>query len=208
MRKIPMLTALMAICLLAAISFSQFGCNQPADQKTDSASSPKQLSHEEMVSRGKYIVTASACNDCHTPKIFTANGPVPDTSKLLSGHPAGQPILPIDKKVLTPGNWVLIGPDLTSFVGAWGISFSANLTPDSTTGLGAWTDEVFMKTMRIGKHLGQEGGRPILPPMPWNYIAQYTDEDLRSIFAYLLSLPPINNKVPAPVSPPDVAQMK
>ena len=62
--------------------------------------------------------------------------------------------------------------------------------------------------MRTGKHLGQEGGRPILPPMPWQGIAQYTNEDLKSIFAYLHSLPPINNKVPAPLSPADVAKMK
>jgi len=181
---------------------------QAAEAKTDSAAVPKQMLQAEMISRGKYLVNGASCNDCHSPKVMTAMGPVPDSTKLLSGHPGLQPLLPIDKKVLQPGNWYLIGPDLTMFVGPWGISYAANLTPDSATGLGAWTDDIFIKTLRTGKHLGQDGGRQILPPMPWNYVAQFTDEDLKSIFAYLKALPPISNKVPAPVSPPDVAKMK
>jgi cytochrome c553 len=207
MKKASLLTAFI-LTLIIFLSFSQFSCTQSADAKTDSASVPKQMSQAEMISRGKYLVTGAACNDCHTPKIFTPQGPVEDTTKLLSGHPALSPLLPIDKKTLVPGNWVLIAPDETAFVGPWGISYTANLTPDSATGLGAWTEDVFIKTMRTGKHLGQDGGRPILPAMPWYYIAKYTDEDLKSIFAYLKALPPVSNKVPAPVSPPDVAKLK
>lgn len=93
-------------------------------------------------------------------------------------------------------------------VGPWGISYSANLTPDTVTGLGAWNQDVFIKTLRTGRHLGQDGGRAILPPMPWEEFSQLTDDDLKSIFTYLQSLPAISNKVPAPVSPPDVAKMK
>jgi hypothetical protein len=44
-------------------------------------------------------------------------------------------------------------------------------------------------------------GRPILPPMPYNDLAKLKDEDLKSIFAYLKSLPPVSNKVPDPVPP-------
>jgi hypothetical protein len=44
--------------------------------------------------------------------------------------------------------------------------------------------------------------------MPWPTIGKCTDEDLRAIFTYLQSIPAISNKVPAPVSPPDVAKMK
>jgi hypothetical protein len=43
--------------------------------------------------------------------------------------------------------------------------------------------------------------------MPWNIIREMTDADLKAVYAYLQSLPPINNKVPAPVAPPDVAKM-
>jgi cytochrome c553 len=207
MKKASLLSAII-VALIIFLSFSQFSCTQAAEAKTDSASAPKQMSQAEMISRGKYLVIGSGCNDCHSPKIMTAMGPVPDSTKLLSGHPASQPLLPIDKKVLQPGGWILFGPDLTMAVGSWGISYSANLTPDSATGLGAWTDDVFIKTLRTGKHLGQDGGRQILPPMPWEDFGKYTDEDLRSIFAYLKALPPISNKVPAPVSPPDVAKLK
>jgi len=44
-------------------------------------------------------------------------------------------------------------------------------------------------------------GRPILPPMPWFNFARLTDTDLKAIFAYLKSLPPIHNQVPDPVPP-------
>jgi hypothetical protein len=207
MKKASLLSVIILSAFIIFLSFAQFSCVQTADAKTDSAASPKQMSQAEMISRGKYLVIATGCNDCHSPKVMTAMGPVPDTSKLLSGHPASQPLLPIDKKVLQPGGWILFGSDLTMAVGPWGISYSANLTPDSATGLGAWTDDVFIKTLRTGKHLGQDGGRQILPPMPWEDFGHYTDEDLKSIFAYLKALPPISNKVPAPVSPPDVAKM-
>ncbi|MBS1597832.1 MAG: diheme cytochrome c-553 [Bacteroidetes bacterium] len=208
MKKIPVASAAAALLLTAASLFPP-GCNQPASTtKADTAATPKTLSHAEMVERGKYIVTAAACNDCHSPKIFTPMGPIPDSTKSLSGHPANSPNMPIDKKVLKPGEWILIGPDLTSFVGPFGASYGANLTPDSATGLGAWTEDIFIKTLRTGKHLGQDGGRPILPPMPWRNISQYTDQDLKSIFAYLQALPPISNKVPAPLTPDDIAKMK
>jgi mono/diheme cytochrome c family protein len=208
MRRLPVVS-IAVVFVLVVLSLPQYGCNEQAVVKTDTVAASKTLSHTELIARGRYLVTSvGSCSDCHSPKIFTAMGPVPDSSKALSGHPAGSPTLAIDKKVLTPGNWMYIGPDLTSFVGPFGISYAANLTPDSATGLGAWTEEVFVKTLRTGKHLGQEGGRPILPPMPWQGIGQSTDEDLKAIYTYLQSLPPISNKVPAPVSPPDVAKMK
>jgi hypothetical protein len=208
MRKITFVTGSILSFTIFCISFSQYGCNQPAAEVKDSASGPKQLSNAELLSRGKYFVTTAACGDCHTPKTFTQHGPVEDSSRLLSGHPAKEPLMPIDKNALKPGNWVLIGGDLTSFVGPWGISFTANLTPDTATGIGLWTDDVFIKIMRTGKHLGQDSGRNILPAMPWNSIAHCTDEDLKAIFIYLKALPPISNKVPQPVPPNEVAKMK
>jgi hypothetical protein len=87
----------------------------------------------------------------------------------------------------------------TAWAGPWGISFTANLTPDST-GLGNWTPEMFIAAIRTGKHAGV--GRPILPPMPWPQYRNFTDEDLRAIFAYLHSLKPVHNVVPQPVPPP------
>jgi len=46
-----------------------------------------------------------------------------------------------------------------------------------------------------------------LPPMPWPFVAKMTDDDLKAVFVYLQSLPPISNRVPAPVAPPDLAKM-
>ena len=208
MKKASFLTAFILSLFLIGLSFSQFGCNQPGEQKPDSAAAPKKLSQAEMISRGQSLVTIGGCNDCHSPKIMTPMGPNIDSSKYLSGHPAAGLLPPIDKRALTPGYWVLVGPDATSFLGPWGISFTANLTPDTATGIGAWTDDDFLKALRTGKHLGQDGGRPILPLMPWVGIGKSTDDDLKSIFAYLKALAPVSNKVPAPIAPPDVAKMK
>lgn len=194
--------------LASCIIFFQFGCgsNPPVQQASDPVK--KEMSQAELFDRGKYLVTIIGCNDCHSPKIMTAQGPIPDSTKLLSGHPAQIPLPAMYKNASKPGDWVLFSPDLTAAVGPWGISYSANLTPDTATGLGAWTEDVFVKTLRTGKHLGQDGGRPILPPMPWEEFSKASDDDLKAIFAYLKALPPISNKVPQPVSPPDVAKMK
>ncbi|MGE5496667.1 MAG: c-type cytochrome [Syntrophothermus sp.] len=163
----------------------------------------KELTKEEMVKRGKYLVNFGGCNDCHSPKVFTQMGPVPDTTKLLSGHPAGTKLFPVDTSV-TGSKWTYSSMDLTAWVGPWGVSFPVNLTPDGATGLGNWTDEIFIKAMRTGKHMGF--GRPILPPMPWQSLAGLEDEDLKAILAYLKSLPPISNQVPDPIPPNMIAQ--
>jgi len=159
------------------------------------------------VSRGCYLVLVGGCNDCHSPKKLTPQGPVVDSSRLLSGHSATLPLPPFDVDALTPGHWIRMTPDLTAYAGPWGISYATNLTPDSTTGIGAWSEDVFVKTIRTGKHLGMPGGRPVLPPMPWEEIAQWKDNDLRAVYQYLRSLPPIRNQVPAPVSPQDVVKL-
>ncbi|MEJ2175009.1 MAG: hypothetical protein P8Y76_08880 [bacterium] len=80
-----------------------------------------------------------------------------------------------------------------------GISFAANLTPDQETGLGGWTAELFIATMRTGKHFGV--ARPLLPPMPWFSLAVLSDRDLKAVFAYLMSVKPIRNQVPQPRPP-------
>jgi mono/diheme cytochrome c family protein len=193
--------------LIGGFTFYLTGCNSASDEKKEQASTTpetKAMTKEEMIKRGDYIVTTGSCNDCHSPKIMTQMGPVPDSTKLLSGHPGGT-LPPINLNSLKPGNWMSMTSDITAFVGPWGISYAANLTPDSTTGIGAWSEATFMNTIRNGKHLGN--GRDILPPMPWPMIARMTDEDLKSVYAYLMSLPPVNNKVPVPVSPPDVMKM-
>ncbi len=164
----------------------------------------KSMTNEQRVERGAYLVNSGLCNDCHSPKKNGPTGPVPDQSVLLSGHPANSEVPAIPEGLPDPNGWfVLTNTHFTAWAGPWGVSFAANLTPDPKTGLGNWTEEDFMKALRSGKHMGT--GRDILPPMPWPLIGQMKDDDLRSIFAYLKSLPAVPNLVPGPI-PPQPAQ--
>lgn len=56
-----------------------------------------------------------------------------------------------------------------------------------------------MKAIRTGRHMGV--ARPILPPMPWFVYRNLNDEDLKSVYAFLRSLPPVHNRVPEPAPP-------
>ncbi|MFO1251401.1 MAG: c-type cytochrome [Inhella sp.] len=149
------------------------------------------------VLRGAYLMKTSACMDCHTPLKMGPNGPEPDMSRLYSGHPQGAQLSPAP--TLT-GSWMTVASDtMTAWVGPWGTSFTANLTPDPETGLGRWTEKDFIQTIRTGRHLGR--GRPVLPPMPIPVYSQMTDADLKAIYAYLRTIPPIRNQVPDPLPP-------
>jgi Cytochrome c len=148
------------------------------------------------VERGRYLVTAMGCDDCHTPKKMGPNGPSPDPAMLLAGHPATEKMPPAP--ALPQGPWLVVGSGgLTAWSGPWGVSYAANLTPDPDTGMGNWTEAMFVNALRSGKHMG--ASRPILPPMPWQSYRNLSDDDLRAIFAYLRTIPAISNRVPDPV---------
>ena len=150
------------------------------------------------IERGRYIVTTSGCHDCHTPWKMGPQGPEPDMSRALSGHPQDLVMPPAPR--LPDGPWIAtIGATNTAWSGPWGTSFTANLTPDRETGLGRWTLENFREAIRTGRHMGR--GRPILPPMPYPMYKHMTDEDLAAIFAYLGTVAPIHNRVPDPLPP-------
>jgi len=154
-----------------------------------------------MVARGRYLVTIIACNDCHTPFKMGPNGPEPDMSRMLSGHP--QDMKMPAPPALAEGPWIgYMSATNTAFAGPWGITFAANLTPDTQTGLGIWTEEMFVKALREGKHMGIS--RPIMPPMPWQQYSHMTEDDLRSIYQYLRTIPAVSNEVPAWLSPDDL----
>lgn len=162
-------------------------------------------SQETLVQRGQYLVTIMGCNDCHSPKIMTPHGPDIDSAHQFSGHPASLPVSKVDAAMLQ--SWVLFNQSLTAFVGPWGVSFAANITSDET-GIGNWTEAQFFKAIREGKYKGMDNTRPLLPPMPWNMYRNASDEDLRAIFAYLKSTPPVENRVPAPIPPDQLSKLK
>jgi len=150
------------------------------------------------VARGKYLVTVAGCNDCHTPWIVGPNGPEPDMTRMLSGHPQN---FVVKSPAKTPDEpWVMTAAGTnTAFSGPWGVSFTANLTPDPETGLGQLTQRNFTDTIRTGRHHGR--GREILPPMPIRMYRNFTDDDLEAIFGYLGTIPVVKNRVPEPLPP-------
>jgi mono/diheme cytochrome c family protein len=156
------------------------------------------------VERGRYLVTVGGCNDCHTPWIMTERGPEPDMTRMLSGHPESVP-MPRPPR-LSDGRWGWVAAETnTAFAGPWGVSFTFNLTPDENTGIGIWTEEMFVRTIRTGRHWGVS--RPIQPPMPWFNYAQLTDDDLKAIYAFLRTIPPVHNRVPEYLEPHEVEGM-
>ena len=182
-----------AACLVAAAAFALAASGATKPDKASKAST-------EQVERGRYLVTLGGCNHCHSPKAMGPNGPVTHPLKTLSGHAAESNLPEIPKGVIGPDKWMgITNSDMTAWVGPWGVSFAANLTPDPATGIGAWTEDVFIKSMRTGKHMGT--GRQILPPMPWEDIGKLTDQDLKDMFAFLMSIPAVRNPVPQPIPP-------
>ncbi len=208
--KRPVLTGLVVMVLVVtfvvvfyAVREAQTGTAGPAAGSAGPAMSGAAApGGGALAERGKYLVTFGGCNDCHSPKVMAAEGPVPDPKRLLSGHPAGTTLPPFDPGNIKPGGWVLFTEDLTACVGPFGVICSANLTPDDATGIGLWTEEIFINAMRTGKHMGK--GRPIMPPMPWQNVSTLTEEDLKAVYAYLRSLPPVKNQVPGMMSLEDV----
>lgn len=200
MNKLFFILSILCLTLYACQTKDQ----EIADQESNATSKSKEESRIplnnslDLSKKGEYLVTVGGCHDCHSPKVFTAQGPVPDESRLLSGHPSDMPVASYPPGIIK--DWVLFNAHNTAIAGPWGVSFSANITSDDT-GVGLWKEEQFIKAMREGKYKGLDGSRPLLPPMPWPNFAKMTDEDLKAIFAYLKSTKPVRNVVPAPIPP-------
>jgi hypothetical protein len=171
------------------------GCTDKKSQVVNDHITP--ADEKSLIDRGKYMVTIIGCNDCHSPKIMTDHGPEPDPSRLLSGHMKEEKLPPVGENAGKDG-WVKFNMNLTAAVGPWGTSFAANLTPHET-GIGAWNFKQFKTAIQKGKYKGLEESRMLLPPMPWQMYKNIEEDDLKAIFAYLKSLPPVNNLVPQPI---------
>lgn len=185
MKRIPVEYAVLALAAAASLAV------------TTSARAQTPGAGADVVARGKYLVTVAVCNDCHTPWKMGDKGPEPDMSRMLSGHPEGTALPPPPAQ---QGPWIMSASATnTAWAGPWGISYTANLTPDAETGLGKWTLRNFVETIRSGRHMGR--GRELLPPMPAPMYRHFSDEDLAAIFSYLQSVPAVKNRVPQPQPP-------
>ena len=147
MRPMRGLVGLVLIITLA-------GCQQQAPPPAQSSPSMAQSAApaaptQSPVERGKYLTTVGGCNDCHTPKKFGPNGPEPDMTKELSGHPAGDKFERPTTAMIMKNKWgTITNAHLTAWNGPWGTSFAMNLTSDKTTGIGSWTQEMFISAIR------------------------------------------------------------
>jgi mono/diheme cytochrome c family protein len=191
-RRFAVPCLVLTLTLLSGMLVRAGAPSEPAESGAPAAS--------DAIARGKYLVAFGGCNDCHTPWKLGPKGPEPDMTRALTGHPADLAMPPAP--AIPPAPWGFTGAaTMTAWAGPWGVSFTANLTPDKETGLGDWTEEMFIATMRTGRHQGK--GRPLLPPMPYFNVAELSDQDIKAVFAYLQSLPPVRNRVPAPIDPPE-----
>lgn len=165
-----------------------------------SAEQPKPSPDAELAARrqrGAYLWTVGGCNDCHTPKDEKGK-PIP--GMMMAGHPEKAPLPRWDPSMLKDNVLVTMNPTVTAFAGPWGVSVASNLTPDKETGIGEMTAEQLMKSWRSGNHWKEP--RPVLPPMPAQAFGAMTDEDIRAIHAFLMSLPPVRNAAPKSVIAP------
>ena len=192
--QIAITTAIIAAAILLTAVLSTASLNAAA------AGGGAEPGNAGQIARGKYLVDIMGCHDCHTPMKMGPQGPERDWDRALSGHPEHVVMPPAPS--LPPGPWIsTVGATFTAWNGPWGTSFTMNLTPDKETGLGDWTVEEFIATMKTGRERGK--GRPVLPPMPVEVVAKLTDTDIRALFAYLQSVKPIKNRIPQPIEPPD-----
>ncbi|MFO1050788.1 MAG: c-type cytochrome [Planctomycetota bacterium] len=173
------------VLLVPALGLVLAACERPA---THPSTDP--------IARGRYLVNAMGCADCHSP-----HGP--DGAELpgmhLAGHPADAPLPKWEASMLQNGNLATIGPTVTAYAGPWGVSIAPNLTPDAT-GMAELTADALVKSWKTGRHWKED--RMVMPPMPVPALRNLEEEDMRAIWAYLHSLPAVKNAAPRSVVAP------
>ena len=124
----------------------------------------------DKIEYGKYLVTAAACAECHTPL---------DDGK------------PVDSLRFAGG--------MEFKLKSGGYATSSNITPDKQTGIGSWTEEAFVRKFKsfLDPEYQDEKIIPgsINTEMPWREYAGLKESDLKAMFAYLRSLKPVKHKV-------------
>ncbi|MGI9271059.1 MAG: c-type cytochrome [Woeseiaceae bacterium] len=140
---------------------------------------PGQSSPENrfLADRGEYLVELLGCGSCHTHGALIGE---PDMEKSLAGSRIG----------IAASN--PLGDEHP------GVVFAANITPDTETGIGLWSDQQIANALRagLGRHLGKR-----IPVMPWQAYAKISDDDTAAIIAYLRSIEGIKHRVPDEIAP-------
>lgn len=88
------------------------------------------------------------------------------------------------------GDWLAGGDPIVTPFGSF---YPPNITPDPETGIGRWSEEDFVRAMREGR---APDGRPYYPAFPYTSYHLMTDADLRALWAYLRTVPPVRRQMP------------
>lgn len=178
------------VIIVVMILIFLYSCSQTQKKEVKNEES---ISNDSLLKRGEYLVTIMACGDCHSPKMMTEQGLVPNPDLTLSGNPSDKKFKDINPALTK--TMAIYSQEGTASVGPWGISYAANITSDPT-GIGRWTQEQFNRAMQQGKYMGQENSRTLQPPMPWLSYGVLTEVDLKAIFTFLKSTKPVRNVPP------------
>lgn len=192
MKKVLIITGILAGMVLI-LSFCS-GAEQPAEENKVEVKASI-----DPVAEGEYLITIMGCHDCHSPKQMTEKGPEVIPELAWSGYPANR-ALPVMSMDAIKKGWGIYNHDLTAFVGPWGTSFAANLTSDPT-GIGTWTEDQFRLALVEGWYKGVPNSRKLLPPMPYQNLADLRDEDVHALYMYLKSTTAVRNVPPQPIPP-------
>lgn len=202
-RRVKSLACVLAIIALPLLAGCAAKKDEPKEEETHTRSYDEYYGQyiEYMTERGRALVRLGGCSECHTPKIKTTLGYKPDNEKFLSGYPQDKPLpdLPYKEAIYGKSERSFYTTDATIWVGRWGVSFAANLTPDTETGLGDVSESEFIEIFRQKKRARAE--KELAPPMPFEVYSSLTDTDLRAIYIFLRSIEPVSNKVPDPITP-------
>lgn len=160
--------ALLIVVALLAGAASWLSLKKPAQRP---AAAAKVNATPERLARGKYLVEhVSVCLDCHSDHLTTYSLPIKPGTEGVGGYI-------FDKKVGFPG-----------------VVAAQNITQDPTDGLGKWTDGEILRAMREGV---DRNGDALFPMMPYEHFRNMSDDDANAVVAYLRTLKPLPNHVPA-----------
>jgi mono/diheme cytochrome c family protein len=128
---------------------------------------------DPMLERGYYLARMGNCISCHT------HGDSPEFGGGVPFHISGGP-----------------------FSEPVGTIYSTNISPDTETGIGNWTEEEFSRAMRAGV---SASGSHLYPAFPYTAFSKVTEDDMSAIYAYIMSLEPVKytppeNDVPFPLN--------
>lgn len=161
--------AITAICSIAFFIPWVSGCKE---KKSKTLSSSNADSLKQVQARGQYLATnVSGCMDCHSKRDFSKySGPIVPGTEGSGG-------MLFDEKIGLPGK-----------------IYAKNITPDNETGIGTWTDDDIIKALTQGIN---KNGDTLFPIMPYPHLNRMAKDDIMAIIAYLRTLKPIRNKIPA-----------